>query len=291
MESSPPRMPTNAQVLLGLFIVWQLLFLGAANGAKLLDQFRSDLKGDPCVEAVALGWTAKKGHVYDAEEVITGLTARWAQLTGQPQNWGLFSPNVASYIPFIAVEFRWDDDPCPAAAVAPLATDDPLAAITLTAAASGTAHPPVLLLSDNEPQDVRRFFRVGKFRLRKYESNLDVTLVPRGVEGKPDLDSWREKIESKVRREWDAIQGYLRWRQQALQRECPELPRPRQIVLLVRQYRIPPPYDQPEPWLWQDNQVRRRQPVARWRPVLDPPAGYLPIEMYNPIVGRFEYVR
>ena len=47
------------------------------------------------------------------------------------------------------------------------------------AAASGQRpmpYQPELLLSDNEPVNPRRFFRLGRFRLRKYESGLDLVL-------------------------------------------------------------------------------------------------------------------
>lgn len=267
MDSPPSHGPSNAQVFLGLFILWQLFFLTAANGLKMLDSVRSSLKDHAFVETIAPGWAREKGHVHDAAEVVTGLTKRWAQVTGQPQSWSLFSPNVASYIPFLAVELRWDDD------------------------AGRSTRPPVLLRSDNEPANVRCFFRVGQFRLRKYESYLDVTFSTQDKPADEVADVWRERIEERVRKEWDTMQAYLRWRMLGFQRRHPELPPPRQVVLFVRAYRVPAPDKAPEPWMWETLLDLQPQPIARWRPDTPTPDGSRPIELYNPVVHRFEYFR
>src|SRR5437870_5053711 len=95
--TEPPR-PSTAQVLLGLFIAGQLFFLFAANLLTLLDAARPRLKDRRLVEALVPGWTRREGHAHDAAQVVTGLTSRWAQLTGQPQDWSLFAPNVEDRI-------------------------------------------------------------------------------------------------------------------------------------------------------------------------------------------------
>lgn len=300
MEPSSPRDSTTAQVLLGLFVVWQLFFLTAANLLKLADSYRDDLKEQPAplLEKLLPGWVEKKGHISDAEEVITGLTKRWAQVTGQPQSWGLFSPNVTEYIPFLVVEFRWDEDPNAPAAVArnlaPLAPGGPLEALALAEAvqvSQAPAHAPIFEPSSNEPDNPRSYLRFGKFRVRKFESYLDVYLTKPRSENGGQLDSWRDKIERKVRREHDSIQVYLRWRLRRFQRQHPELPPPRQLVLRQRMYRIPAPEEHRETWMWHEVHVDPPYPTARWQPEVPAPEGYLAIEMYNPVTERFEYLR
>lgn len=267
MDAPTQRGPTNAQVFLGLFILWQLFFLTTANGLKMLDSLRPQLKDQVFAERIAPGWANEKGHLHDAAEVLTGLTKRWSEVTGQPQNWSLFSPNVAEYMPFVAVEFRWEDS------------------------SGQSLHPPLLLLSDNEPTDPRSFFRIGQARLRKYESYLDVVLKTNDKPPDEVADLWRERIEERVRKDWDAMHAYLRWRLRVFQSRYPELPPPRQVLLLVRQYRVPAPDAAPNPWMWETLLDLQPQPLARWQPDMAPPAGSRPIEVYNPVACRFECFR
>jgi hypothetical protein len=251
-----PR-PTTRQVLLGLFIAGQLGFLFAANVLNYLDHVRPKLKGRRFIETVLPGWTRKEGHFYDACQVASGLTSRWAEVTGQPQDWGLFAPTVVSKVPFLAVELRWDGDPP--------RTE--------------------LLLSENEPADPHRFFRVGKFRLRRYESNIDLSLfVPDGETAAHLADEWRDDIERHVRQHWPEIHAYLRWRTTAFLHAHPDLPPPRQAVLLARLYAIPRPDAAPRPWTWQLNSV---QPLARWQPGVHGDDAHAPVEWYDPLFGRF----
>jgi hypothetical protein len=267
MDSPPPPRLTNAQVFLGLFILWQLFFLAAANACKIVENVRPSLKGNDSIDAVAPGWTNEKGHVHDAEEVVNGLTKRWAELTGQPQSWSLFSPNVAEHIPFVAVEFQWEDS------------------------SGRSLHPPVLMLSDNEPTDPQHFFRIGRARVRKYESYLDVVLKAKDQPLDEVADVWRERIEERVRKEWDAIHVYLQWRRRTFQDRHPELPPPRQAILMVRLYRVPAPNTAPRPWMWETLLDLQPQPLARWQPEAVVPDGSRPVEIYNPVVRRFEYFR
>jgi hypothetical protein len=294
MKAPSPRGPTNVQVLLGLFIVWQLFYLLASNFMKLMDEARPELKNNAVIEAVAPGWTEKKGHIHDAEEVLSSVTNRWAQLTAQPQNWKLFSPNLLPHITFLGVELRWDDDlssiSVVARCLAPLMAADSWEALVAAWVNPQRIPSPIYLPSGNEPADPHCFLRIGKFRLRKYESYIDVVLA-RGPEDRCDpLDAWRERIERKLRREGDTIYAYLRWRLRRFESDHPGLPPPKQVILRVRHYCIPAPEAYPQPWQWQEIQVTPAYPIARWRPGIDAPDGYPPVEMYNPVIGRFQYI-
>jgi hypothetical protein len=283
MDTPPPRSPTTAQVVLGLFIVGQLLFLPAANFLGMAEKARPYLEEQPPAEPtdpfeervlhaartttthVAPGWIAREGHLHDALTVLSGLTSRWSQLTGQPQDWSLFAPSVYRVATFVAVQFRWDTDGDPGIL------------------------PPQLLLSDNEPDDLASFFRVGKFRLRRYEGNLDLVLSTRDdkiVEGQ--VDAWRERIAGKVRGEWMAMRAYMLWRLRVFRERHPGTPPPTQVILMVRVYRIPAPDEPTPPMFWPRPEQR---PLARWQASREAEDGYLPIEMHNPVVERFEPLR
>jgi hypothetical protein len=286
-----------ARVLLGLFILWQLFFLLSFNLLSLLQRVREFWQDKPSAEAVAPEWLHEKGRVTDVERAVIGVTTRWAEVSGQPQNWSLFAPNVTSIIPFVAVEFSWDEEP---------GSRDDRSEIQkierrltdLIRTGDVQAPPPspwrqhaqasVVLLSANEPSDVRRYAKFGRFRLRRYESNIDVSLASPDKEPDAVVDSWRENIEDRVRDRWRLIEAYLQWQLRRWSQKHPDLPQPKQVILWVRLYRVPPPEDAPSPWTWQGPEWH---PIARWQPDAERQPGLLPVEMFNPVVDRFETVR
>ena len=185
-----------------------------------------------------------------AEQVFT----RWVELTGQTQSWSLFAPNVWTHVPFDAVELRWD------------------------------AKPPVLLLSDNEPRDIHRYFRVGYFRLRRFESSIDVGL-PLDADKQPEemQDLWRRNIADRVREQAVAMRAYMEWRMKRYMDDHPDLETPEQVILHLRVYRIPPPRTKPWDWSGPEDHV-----LARWRPSFRYINGAPPVELYDPIAERFD---
>jgi hypothetical protein len=323
MEKPFANGPNTRQVALGLFIVGQLVFLFAANVFRLGSTFRRNMDAHPALASAVSKWTDSEGHLHDAGELLSSLTTRWSEITGQPQNWSLFAPNVTDKIPFVAVEFCWQEDPQSAASLSKplpcLATTNAIEEASLIASVlirgdscdrkkllsqlsslnlqqdelpsafwRGDPQLSIFLRSDNEPPNIHRFFRVGKFRLRRFEASIDVPLTNERVEADEVADSWRESIEDKVREEGKAIEAYLRWRLRRFQEEYPFLPTPKQVILWVRVYRVPKPNLPPEPWNWLGPE---QTPVARWQPGVRWQAGHLPVEMYNPVVPRFESLR
>jgi hypothetical protein len=323
MEKSLPDTPSTRQVALGLFIAGQLIFLLAANLQQLGWAFRRGLEAHPELASAVPKWTNPGGHLQDAGELLSALTVRWSEITGQPQNWSLFAPNVTEKIPFVAVELCWEEDAHSAASLSkslpPLAAANSLEEVVLIAATRTPADPgdrnklssllasldrqhqvlppavwrndphlSILLYSENEPKDIRRFFRVGKFRIRRFEASIDLSLTSEGKPMGEIVDSWREAIENKVREDGKAIEAYLRWRLRRFQEEHPDLPVPKQVILWVRVYRVPPPDSRPEPWNWLGPE---QTPVARWQPAAHWRSRHLAVEMYNPVVPRFESVR
>jgi hypothetical protein len=319
--------PMVARFLLGLFILWQLFFLISCNLLSLLPKARESWQNQKLVQTIAPDWSQAKGRIAGAENAATIVTARWAEATGQPQNWSLFAPNVTSIIPFLAVEFCWEDDPNSVVAMsyllAPLAAGHTLDEISLAAAAqrkyssdqqefqkrfdvgklrehySHLESPPaepwrrglgpyLVVFSENEPRDKRHYVKLGHFRLRRYESCIDIS--PASADKEPDsvVDAWREEIEGRIRERWRLIQAYLRWQYGRLLKDHPGLPEPRQVILWVRIYRVPSPWQAPSPWNWQGPEWH---PVARWQPGAQWSDNLLPVEMFNPVVGRFESLR
>jgi hypothetical protein len=81
---------TVPQILLGLFIVWQLVFLTAGNTTRYL----------PRVLPASAVPGALSALLSFGGAVIEG----WTQLTGQRQEWGLFAPSPPTRAMFVSIE-------------------------------------------------------------------------------------------------------------------------------------------------------------------------------------------
>jgi hypothetical protein len=282
--------PTGAQVVLGVFILGQLAFLLAANVLELLQAAREELPPEVAavVEPIAPGWANEAGHIHDVIDLVRRLTKRWSQLTGQPQSWSLFAPNAGHNSTFVAVELRWDPSPPLALQVAkhlaPLAFQYLSGSALLYVPGDVPAPPaPVVLLSENEAADINRYFRWGRFRLRRFEGNLDLALDIRPGETPAQArERWRDKIREHAAVDGDAMEAYVRWRWRHYQQLHPGQVAP-QLVLLVRRYAIVPPGEGPP--FWTGPHVT---PLARWQPQAAGAPGDRPVEVYNPVTSQFE---
>jgi hypothetical protein len=289
-----------ARVGLGLFVLWQVYFLLAAN---LLDYAADESVRDCVKDAVTewadagdgdaagasfrkrvknivVEWADPDGTPQERLKAWIDLPWRWGQATGQPQGWSLFV-SASKRCTFPLVEMRWDEPPEPddvAGRLAVLAAADPLGAAVLARAqppapAAVMAAAPDWFPSDNLPNDIEHFVRFGNFRLRRYESSVGIYL---GTDGTAAF----------VAQEWDAIQAYLRWRLQAYLARHPDRPCPRQVILYRYQYDIPDPGGD-GPFAWDGPE---KIPVARWRPAAPGYFTYYPVEAYNAAAGEFEWV-
>src|SRR5262249_40885335 len=125
-----------ARAVLGAFVIWQFAFVVGLNFCEVTRHYVAT-------------YPEKVGEVFpsllDAESPdsrrlakLEQVCTRWAEFTGQLQNWSLFAPDVWANTPFVAVEFRWDEEPANACAaaglVAALAGLDPLPGATAWAA-------------------------------------------------------------------------------------------------------------------------------------------------------------
>jgi hypothetical protein len=253
-----------ARVLLGLFALWQLVFVVGLNFCEVTRHYLGTFNEEvPDSFPSLLDRDSPAGKRFaKLEQVFT----RWSELTEQPQKWSLFAPNIWANVPFVAVEFRWDDE-------------------AANSRAAAGARLPVTLLSDNEPRDVRHYFRIGLFRIRRFEGNLDLNLYYELDKSREEMqDAWRQRIRSTVNSEGLAMRAYLEWRWRQYQAEHPDAEMPRQVILHLRTYRIPAP-SEPEPPDWSDPED---VPIARWRPHFSYAENALPVEIYDLVAERFD---
>jgi hypothetical protein len=259
-----------ARISLGLFILWQVVFLWASFFVKVEESLREQAASQWSFMSERFPGVLKgeDGFHQGMNYVQKHGLRRYAQATAQHQSWSLFAPSVAEAFSFAAVEFRWDEDRLEPGLVEPYAL------------------PPIHLPGVNEPADVNSFFRYKNFRIRRYE--MQIAPTPALTDGMfdPKSQRWRDRIVSCVDEDGDNMLAYLRWRWQAYHRQHPALPPPTQIILHIRGYGIPEPPG-PSPWVFDSY---GQYPVARWLPWKADQSGTKALERYNPLTDCYESV-
>ncbi len=198
----------------------------------------------------------EQGHVWTLLDHLGKTDKMWAELTGQPQNWSLFAPTIGRECIFPALELSWQHNPGDAPA------------------------DKQVVLSENEPTDLEHYFRLGRFRLRRYETNIALTLRPFAEETRDQTNErWRNAIRAHVTDYADIIQGYLRWRLRQIMLRWPERKDPEQVTLVMRRYHIND-YDDAPPY-WSGPFV---VPLALWRPRMEKDT----LEWFDPVDDCFK---
>src|SRR5262249_50052643 len=110
-----PARPSPRQVMLGVFVLGQLVFLVLSHAIRFGPDAQPRVERDPALAAAthpgAPGYSGKSGYVWQISDEFSTLLRRWAQLTCQPQAWSLFAPNVYKVTGFPAVVLVWGDEP------------------------------------------------------------------------------------------------------------------------------------------------------------------------------------
>lgn len=241
--TAPPHSPR--QVLLGLFILFQLGFLFVSNFLGAINWVPSQLPDTPkqLLNRVApLGDKNRHGWHW-SEQVQTNLS-NWAQVTGQDQAWSLFAPGVSKQTGFPAVMLLFDDPPTKGPSL-------PGTMFTFDAANGfhlcGVEALPraVMLLSDNEPADVHDYIRFGKSRLRRYEGQFYINPQPKDGETEDELASRLTQVVRELHADYrPALVEYLKWKRATWKLAHPDEPAPKQVILMHRLYRICEPKDE-----------------------------------------------
>ncbi len=142
---------------------------------------------------------------------------------------------------------------------------------------------PVLVRSENEPADPSHYFRVGNFRLRRYENNLVITLTPHAGETDQEVAArWSETIRSHVAEYADILHGYVRWRLRQDSVRWPGRGPPRQVIFGVRRYHISALEEAPPRWTGP-----HALPIARWQPAVTWDDEHQSLEWYDPVAEQF----
>jgi hypothetical protein len=281
----PPdsKPPSPRQVLLGLFILFQLAFLLFANLLSFVKSIPENAPDKPgkLLNRVAPQFVDGLGHGWQWGEQLENNLKRWWELTGQDQEWALFAPVVGKNAGLPCLLLLWDEMPFEAAGIPE--------GLFIVDAKNGfhmrhelLATKMQLLLSENEPRDTNDYFRIGKCRLRRYETPFYVNSQAQAKETPADTSSRMTRSSLYLANEYRELTlAYLQWRMNAWQREHSHEPAPKQVLLCERSYRI---HDPDEPPGWDGPSL---VPLIRWRPALDRPDEFRSLETFDFTERRF----
>jgi len=205
-------MPSPKSYLLGLFVVGHIVFLALSNTIGWLQDVRDDMSepGKEVLKTATADWGGKHGHLWEATHTVHDITRRYAEATGQFQTWSLFAPSIGRECIFLTLELNRDD-----------------------------GGKPIRLLSENEPSDLNDYLRLGKFRLRRIENNLTVTLRPWEEETEEDRKKrWAGKINEFLDEYERILAAYLKWRVAEWGKEHPDEAQPKTVTLIMRRFHV-----------------------------------------------------
>jgi len=179
MSETATSRPSIAQVLLGVFILVQMLFLFLGN---LVPFFLSGMEPKTAKSIAAAPLRA-----------VRALTEGWVDLTGQGQNWSLFAPLVPVRAMFIEVEVD-----CP---------DGSERVVRL------------LSRFEPDKQGWYLHLPGSDDRLFHYEKELAWPMVAWAIDPERvnlEQADWQEYLTGRVRKQWRAYRAYLAWRGESL---------------------------------------------------------------------------
>jgi hypothetical protein len=250
----PAPRPGVLPWLVGAFALWQLAFFPLANLSEFVPQRPGPHDVNPPIESSQRwGRFTDREPVQAAAEVAGHVLASWAELTGQDQGWVMFTPGFPPYTVTLAAEFHFPD---------------------------GTTD---RIESRFEPGPAGRFrFPVVHDRAFNHEANIFMLAWhghPRSFAEQPEV--WRQ-LPERVRENDALVTRWLAWRAKQYAAAHPDRPTPTAVVAVLRYRPTPPPDDPAAP-----PGPAFDRPLARWLPGGPAGPGWLPLEGYDPIGGRW----
>jgi hypothetical protein len=258
---TPPRREhknTLISLLLGAFVVFQLLFIPLGNYIKLVPVRIPDHHGEIDGELqVNLAPGAKcREPIQTLFDATAWISSRWSEVSGQGQCWALFT-GFGERASMPIVELRWP------------ASDE---------------REPVLLKSHFEPADPTNYFYWPEPCCRVWNYDNRMTLIHFAITHKtvPDPDAYRRECMNCVRDMRHSMSAYLRWKTDRYLKAHPDLPRPESATLIARVLPDPPPGTS-----YRDRPATIEIPLARW--VLDAAVApdEVPLEAWDPRAEKF----
>jgi hypothetical protein len=288
IEAFPVSPPSPRQVVLGLFILFQIAFLVLSNFLGFAQWMATDsLKDEPKMLANQLvpKFANEEGHIWAwCDRVDTG-TRRWMQLTGQDQDWSLFSPSASKETGVPTVLMLWDAPSAsgPSIKGSKLDYDAKLGFNLVTNLGKQKPDDVVWLPSENAPADEKNYVKLGEVRVRRIEGQFYMNGIPYENEPRADAQArMSRRMQKLLTDSHDGALRYLQWRVRTWLRKHPDETMPKQVILFEQFYRIHAP-DEPRGW---DGPMLL--PQVRWVTNAEPLEGRYLLEPFNYSSQRFE---
>ena len=257
MPESPSFARRVAAVAVGLFALWELAFIPAANLIDLVHRRPGPDDTDPVADPFqSAGTFTSVEPVQRAAERIGDVLDFWSEVTGQDQGWKLFSPGSPPHSLFAAVEFH--------------DADGTVTQVRSRFEPADLSRPPVrTLLVPNRYYNFEAQFTTPGW----YCSAESLAQYP---------DMWASELPKTVRDNHRHTTAWLRWHTRLYRAAHPGRGEPVAVVLLYRFIPTPDPNDSAG---WSKPVVER--PYARWLPGGPAEPGCLALEGYDPVAGRY----
>ena len=244
--------------LLGVFVVFQLMFIPLANYIKLVPVRMPEHQGEIDGDLQTRLPPGAKCHepmqsVFDA---TAWVCTRWAEVSGQGQCWALFA-GFGERASFPIVELRWPE---------------------------GDHLEPVRLASHFEPADPTHYFYWPEpcCRIWNYDNRMTLihfVMTPQLV---PDPEIYRQECFNCVRDMRRSMSAYLRWKVDRYSSAHPDLPRPETATLIAHILPDPSPGAS-----YRDRASAFEIPLARWTPGRATEPEEAPLEAWDPLTMKF----
>lgn len=244
--------PGWRSILLGLFVLFQVIYLPLANLLLLVPRDRPAPKAELDEWPQSEGLTNAPRWVRESINVAGTAADRWSEFSGQEQMWSLFAEFGKQSI-FPVVQCKYQENQ----------------AITLR--------------PKNFPHNFDRYFHWPNFlsRLNGYDFLMGVVywhLTDASLHNRPD--DWRQAVLERVRRQQRSLEAYFRFTLSLYRAKHPELPMPIEMILNIHMFPSPQPGSTERP-------KAMVQPLARWFPDKEPAPGFLPVEVFDPVLERW----
>jgi hypothetical protein len=253
--SASEMQPGWRSVLLGMFVLFQVVFLPLANLMQFVPRELPAEKGELNIHVQREGTVSNQRWLQEGINGLGSALDRWSELSGQGQVWSLFAPDFGKQSIFPEVQFN---------------------------AANGQLWR-VTIRSKRIPGDPAHYFRWPSSSSRPASYEFLLTSVywyytPESLEARPN--EWRDAVLGRVREQQRSLQAYFRLQVRLLRMTSKDIPDPDEVILRVR---IIP---SPEP----GSTIARpalTMPLARWFPGKFPDPDFLPVEAYDPVAKQF----
>jgi hypothetical protein len=253
-ETKQPK-PGWQSIFLGLFVIFQVVYLPLANLMQLAPREMPPKKGELNVHVQRDGAVGNR-WLQEGINAMGSALDRWSELSGQSQFWSLFAPDFDKQSIFPVVEFNSFNE-------------------------RQRAH--TIIPSKRIPTNFDHYFRWPGSSSRPasyefllvsvYSSYTTESLEAHGKE-------WRDAVFERVREQQRSLKAYFTLQMRLLRTTSKDIPDPDEVILSVRVIPSPPPGSENRP-------ASYTVPLARWYPNLLPDPEFLPVEAYDPVAKSF----